>query len=107
MNDFSEPRYKDCKDAHDNGQTESGVFTIYPAGNPISASCDMETEGGGWTVSRYNTEHRNQQCINGNVHAHMPFIFDCRDVIIICRPLWSEEKPNMTFLCKFSFDFSI
>lgn len=28
----------------------SGVYGIAPAGSPMSVSCDMETDGGGWTL---------------------------------------------------------
>ena len=30
--------------------SESGVYPILVAGKNISVYCDMETEGGGWTV---------------------------------------------------------
>lgn len=30
--------------------TPSGTYTIYPSGAPVSASCDMVTDGGGWTL---------------------------------------------------------
>ncbi|XP_062571131.1 fibrinogen beta chain-like [Saccostrea cucullata] len=46
--------YQDCKDIFDIGNDQSGVYTIYPNGtilNPVSALCDMETQGGGWTVN--------------------------------------------------------
>ncbi|XP_061170832.1 fibroleukin-like [Saccostrea echinata] len=42
----------DCKDLHDNGQTNSGVYEIYPFGTssrPVRVYCDMETMDGGWT----------------------------------------------------------
>ena len=32
-----------------------------------------------------NTEYRNKRRIN--VHAHLPIVFDCRDVIKICGQL--------------------
>ncbi|XP_062608509.1 microfibril-associated glycoprotein 4-like isoform X2 [Saccostrea cucullata] len=44
--------YKDCKNLYIHGNTESGVYEIYPFGNnsKVSVFCDMMTEGGGWTA---------------------------------------------------------
>ncbi|XP_061190414.1 ryncolin-2-like [Saccostrea echinata] len=43
----------DCKDLRDNGQTNSGVYEIYPYGTssrPVRAYCDMDAMDGGWTA---------------------------------------------------------
>ena len=47
---FAVAESKDCQDEHNKGQTKSGVYTVYRTGTPIRVWCDMETDGGGWTV---------------------------------------------------------
>ncbi|XP_061622366.1 tenascin isoform X3 [Phyllopteryx taeniolatus] len=44
---------KDCSQALLNGDTTSGMYTIYLGGDesqPLQVSCDMTTDGGGWII---------------------------------------------------------
>uniref|UniRef100_A0A8C2AR71 Zmp:0000000846 n=1 Tax=Cyprinus carpio TaxID=7962 RepID=A0A8C2AR71_CYPCA len=44
---------KDCSEALLNGETSSGLYTIYISGDekqPVQVYCDMSTDGGGWMV---------------------------------------------------------
>ncbi|XP_062580725.1 fibroleukin-like [Saccostrea cucullata] len=44
---------KDCKDLHDNGHSNTGVYEIYPFGirsRAVRVYCDMDTLNGGWTA---------------------------------------------------------
>lgn len=47
-------RPKDCAEVFLNGETTSGLYTVYIAGEesqPVQVYCDMSTDGGGWMVS--------------------------------------------------------
>ena len=39
----------DCDEIY-KGVKQSGVYTIYPTTAPVKVYCDMDTDGGKWTV---------------------------------------------------------
>ncbi len=56
--DSVQPR--DCSEVlRKNPESLNGIYTIYPLGQPQSTFCDMETDGGGWTVKSFSFEHEN------------------------------------------------
>ena len=53
---YSNPS-KDCSQVLARGVTMSGMYTVKPldSSRPLQVDCDMDTDGGGWTVRHVMT----------------------------------------------------
>lgn len=66
-------RPKDCAQVLLNGETASGLYTVYIGGEesqPVQVYCDMTTDGGGWMVSE--SEPAGRQSVGGSAAVFHP-----------------------------------
>uniref|UniRef100_A0A673FFS4 Microfibril-associated glycoprotein 4-like n=1 Tax=Sinocyclocheilus rhinocerous TaxID=307959 RepID=A0A673FFS4_9TELE len=87
----------DCSDVYNSGETVSGIYSIYPAGDvPVSVYCQMISDGndedkGGWTVI--------QRRVDGSVNFYQPWNHYKRGFGIVESEYWLglENMYQMTY----------
>merc|ERR1712142_468050 len=101
---------RDCKDIQVLGNTDSGVYTITPVAidTPVDVFCDMDTEGGGWTVIQRRT--------NGNENFDRTFAEYARGFGTVDAEMWigndilatmTITKPYELYITMTDFDDDI
>lgn len=92
-------RPRDCAQIFLNGETTSGLYTIYVGGEesqPLQVYCDMTTDGGGWMVSKstcWNHTLKPYLTLDMSYAAPVFLLTDCATVMsavlvtIVMRPL--------------------
>jgi hypothetical protein len=81
---------QNCLELKSNGISESGVYTIKPSlsGGTLEVFCDMDTAGGGWTVSEtlhFEFHHNHLKMFKGfpTSQGWLPKLF-CRMGSVCC-----------------------
>ncbi|GBN70841.1 Techylectin-5A, partial [Araneus ventricosus] len=100
-------KFSDCSEILASGLNESGVYTIWPeernaTSKPLQVYCDMETDGGGWTVIQRRGKFPVQQDFyldwesykNGFGNISQEFWLGNENIQVLCR---SECKMRIDF----------
>ncbi|XP_059407414.1 microfibril-associated glycoprotein 4-like [Carassius carassius] len=95
----------DCSDIYNSGQTVSGIYTIYPAGDiPVWVYCEMisggkDEDNGGWTVI--------QRRMDGSVNFYRPWNQYKRGFGNVEREYWLglENMYQLTRKNKYKYSF--